>query len=318
MKRSLALALLISVVLHGAGLGVFQTSEDIVVQGGAPDMAARLGNSFADMVSGVTTPITPDLTARVRPDETPVREPVQAERQPNLKTSPEVAETPQPPAPYPALRVETGRVIAPILAPATPSPTLAARSPEQSATDSRATPQSVSPVRPVETAPTRTNDQIAGRTPIIVQQADANTERPRARPKPQRADAPEQPAPRGTAAQDAARGTNEGTREATSNTASSNNRSASQQGNSAAVTNYPGQIWSKLQRGRRSSSAGRGTAVVSFRIAPNGRLAAVAIARSSGNARLDRAALTHVRRAAPFPAPPPGAKTRFNFTFEVR
>ncbi|MEM7753438.1 MAG: TonB family protein [Pseudomonadota bacterium] len=273
------------------------------------------------MVSGVTTPVTPEVSNPPHPEETRARAPVDAERPPDSATPSPLIETTSPisSAPTPAPRTETGVVVAPSLAPAAQSSTLAARTPEESDATRRTAPQSNRPSRPVETAPTQTDDRTTGRTPITVQQADANTERPRARPDPnRRTEAPPRPAPQGTAAQDTSRGSNDGTREATSSAASSNNRSASQQGNNAAATNYPGQVWSKLQRGSRSGSAGRGTAVVSFRIAPNGRLAAVAIARSSGNARLDRAALTHVRRAAPFPAPPPGAKTRFNFTFEVR
>ncbi|MEO0943621.1 MAG: TonB family protein [Pseudomonadota bacterium] len=321
MKRSLALVLLLSLGLHGVGFGVFNTSEDIVVQGGAPATAARLGNSFADMVSGVTTPVTPEDADTLHPEETRASAPVDAERPTDRATPSPLSETTSPisSAPTPVPRVKTGVVVAPSFAPAAQSSMLAARLPEESDATSRTAPQSVRPSRPIEAAPTQAEDRTTGRTPIAVQQADANTERPRARPDPnRRAETPTRPATQGTAAQDAARGSNDGTREATSNTASSNDRSVSQQGNSAAATNYPGQIWSKLQRGRLSGSAGRGSAVVSFRIAPNGRLAALAIARSSGVAQLDRAALSHVRRAAPFPAPPPGAKTRFNFTYEVR
>jgi periplasmic protein TonB len=42
------------------------------------------------------------------------------------------------------------------------------------------------------------------------------------------------------------------------------------------------------------------------------------VARSSSHPELDEMALDHVRRAAPFPAPPPGAQRDFRFEFEGR
>lgn len=53
-----------------------------------------------------------------------------------------------------------------------------------------------------------------------------------------------------------------------------------------------------------------------FSIAPDGGLAGVQILQSSGNAALDRIAVDHIRRSAPFPAPPPTATAR-NYSFEV-
>ena len=50
-----------------------------------------------------------------------------------------------------------------------------------------------------------------------------------------------------------------------------------------------------------------GVARVRFEIKPSGALSAVTIESSSGDGSLDGAALMAVRRAAPFPPPPPGA-----------
>ena len=151
---------------------------------------------------------------------------------------------------------------------------------------------------------------------MIVREADASTKRPEARHE-RREQAKASPSASGNAAQDARRGTAQGQESATASSASPNTNAAAQQGNSTAATNYPGKVWRKLSRGRRSRSAGRGTAVVAFRIAANGGLAGVSIAQSSGKPRLDQAALRHVQRAAPFPPPPPGARTRFSFAYEV-
>ena len=73
-----------------------------------------------------------------------------------------------------------------------------------------------------------------------------------------------------------------------------------------------------LSQVRRPRVAAAGTALVAFRVAPTGALAGVSLARSSGSARLDRAALTVVRRAAPFPAPPRGAQRRFSIEIAGR
>jgi len=344
MKRQLVLALALSLGLHGLGFGAFYAPEETIVQGGAAVSEVRLGTSFADMVSGVSTPVAADITDEVTPEEiseaaSAVPTEMVAAETPMPTPPPEVVRvtpstTPSEPTAAPISLADQGLVVAPRVEPVpampTPSNRVAALTPRNVKSESaesqrpetseaETAPQPAEPVRPVETARAETTDQIVGQNPIVVQQADATTERPRARPERRdRAETPARPAPQGSATQNATRGSSTGTREATSNSASSNNRNATQQGNSAAATNYPGRVWSKLQRGRRSSSAGRGTAVVSFRIAPNGSLAAVAISRSSGNARLDRAALRHVRRAAPFPAPPAGAKTRFNFSYVVK
>ena len=50
-------------------------------------------------------------------------------------------------------------------------------------------------------------------------------------------------------------------------------------------------------------------------IAADGSLAGVSLAQSSGNAALDKIALDHIRRSAPFPAPPEGVKPTYAWTF---
>ncbi len=62
-----------------------------------------------------------------------------------------------------------------------------------------------------------------------------------------------------------------------------------------------------------------GQAAVRFSIDASGRVLSAALARSSGNAALDRAAVEMVRRASPVPAPPPAiAKSRMSLTVPVR
>jgi len=143
--------------------------------------------------------------------------------------------------------------------------------------------------------------------------------RPRARPQanearpetPRQAEA--QAAPQGNAARDARAGQAAG-REAARAVSSGAGGNSRETGN-AAASNYRGEVMRELARVRRPSVDVRGAAVVAFRVADNGGLAGLALARSSGSARLDRAALEVVQRAAPFPPPPRGAQR--SFTIEI-
>ncbi|WP_306051218.1 TonB family protein [Oceaniradius stylonematis] len=95
------------------------------------------------------------------------------------------------------------------------------------------------------------------------------------------------------------------------------NRRAREAGN-AAASNYPGRVHAKIRRTRQRAAGGRGTVRVRFSIGGSGGLAGVSVAASSGSAAVDRAAVDHIRRAAPFPAPPPGAQRRFVIPIEIR
>lgn len=64
----------------------------------------------------------------------------------------------------------------------------------------------------------------------------------------------------------------------------------------------------KLEKAKRGINAGglNGTLTVEFTVGLYGQLLSAGISRSSGSPALDQKALTLLRRAAPFPAPPPG------------
>ena len=72
------------------------------------------------------------------------------------------------------------------------------------------------------------------------------------------------------------------------------------------VKHYPERA---LQRGAK------GTATIGFVLDGSGGVASVVLLRSSGEAELDAESVALVRRAAPFPAAPPGAQ--HSFTVEV-
>ncbi len=65
---------------------------------------------------------------------------------------------------------------------------------------------------------------------------------------------------------------------------------------------------SKLARVARSVRAkGRGEVVVAFAVGSNGNVRGARVARSSGDASVDQAALQALQKAAPFPPIPEGA-----------
>ncbi|MFQ6550449.1 TonB family protein [Aestuariibius sp. 2305UL40-4] len=148
------------------------------------------------------------------------------------------------------------------------------------------------------------------------------SERPQARPDRSRQRTSQQPAPapRGnTASRREVAGSAQGVAETQARSDRSGQQGrAAERGTNAAATNYRGEIKRRLQRVRRPNVRASGSARVAFVIADSGNLAAVSISRSSGNPSLDRAAIELVRRAAPFPPPPPGARRDYDYEVEGR
>lgn len=82
----------------------------------------------------------------------------------------------------------------------------------------------------------------------------------------------------------------------------------SRQAGNASISNYKGKLRRKITRrfkpGR--SKPGKRDAVVSFVIIANGQAKSIRLARSSGNKKLDLAAVKAVQRSSPFPPLPEG------------
>lgn len=86
-------------------------------------------------------------------------------------------------------------------------------------------------------------------------------------------------------------------------------------GGKVAAASYGAEVMKKIRKTKKHKAGARGTAVVGFQVSGSGGLALARIIRSSGSPTLDQVALDHIRRAAPFAPPPPGAETRFSFEF---
>lgn len=84
---------------------------------------------------------------------------------------------------------------------------------------------------------------------------------------------------------------------------------------------YARRLWVWIAARRPQGLRLDGEAVVAFRVARDGTLSDIALARSSGSAPLDRLALRTVRFSAPVPTPPetlPDDALRFTLTFHFR
>lgn len=288
----LGIAVTASVVLHAGGIIAASPPEQpLQIEAAAPGVA-MLGNSFADMAAGA--PSVPDVTNSV----TPVTAPVQP--------------------------VETvSQITAPVVSDMTPTATgtiavASASSPTLTPAASVPPPLAVSPL--VETAPIIDT--------LVVQTPDASTLRPQKRPA-NLGEAPPGPTPRpqqqqqadtsGNVAQTARQGTSSGTQGGNTTAASNGTSNATtNQGNAREIANYPSRVMRRISRTRRERVNVSGTAIVTFSLSTSGGLASVSIARSSGNAEIDQVALNHVRRAAPFPAPPQGAQKTFSVEITTR
>jgi periplasmic protein TonB len=342
-RQVFATALVLSFAAHAAGaylLGRDRERPEIEGAPGSGDVA--LGASFADLAAGVANPLeatdeteiaaAPAVQSALPLEPAPTLVAVSPPPAAAPMAEPDAATTPgsataavsEPAEVAPALppAVETAPIAAlPVDAPRVAADAaLPATDPEEPAT-AEEPPAQVSPNvgAPVE-APALENDEHA--------ESEANL-RPRRRPadlaparppEPERVEAPLAETNRrsspGNAQQDATRGSVRGQADRQGASATSGRSPESTEQGDAAASNYPGQIMARLYRSQRVSVSARGIAVVAFSVAEDGALASAGIARSSGSPPLDQAAVQIVRSAAPFPAPPPGA--RRSFTVQIR
>jgi len=333
------LALTLSAALHAAGLSWAYRLPDRPMMGGGGDAApAALGHAFADFAAGVSA-VRPDAAAAVDPLDRSAPRPVPVQPSPvQPDSSPPVA-----PADMPAVE-PAGAAPAGIAEPIVPQPPalpqiaaadLASHArPDDPAAPTEpplatSAPPAARPVTPDETISPVPDELLTGDAAMA--EAPVSSLRPVARPSPERRAAvtrSDPPAPRtqqpatppaspGNAEADARRGSPDGSETGQAAATGSPSATAAEAGN-AAATNYPGEVLRQITRLRRPPAPARGRVLVVFTIAPSGALASVSVASSSGAPELDRIALEHVQRAAPFPPPPAGALTTFSFEFVGR
>lgn len=330
---------LVSIGAHGLAVSTLWSESGIQIEGGAETaVQARLGNSFADMAAGTLAPETPETLEDLSAPE--MAEPVRPEATLEQTSPKQMTETTDQVMAEETLARTDVTPREPI-APAMPAEAIVpttARAPAPVVTDPNRALQAIpapvaplkqiTPLKPPMPSPQRAEPQATEPQPTLAATAPPPealqalpedglqvSRRPRARPK--RAEPHQQPAPRGNARQNAVAGSETGSEQATARQQSTSTGRSRAAGN-AAVSNYPGQVMRCISRAGRPRGGSRGTAVVAFVVSSNGRIAQVSLARSSGNARLDRAALQTISRAGPCPAPPPGAQRSYQISIKGR
>ena len=305
--KGISFALAVGIVAGAVTIGLPQ--EEIAIEGGGAPVEAMMGSSFEDMAVGTLTP------EPAEPAETPVAEaptaaeplrPTTAEQTPPEQaepvTPPEQAQPVTPPdvaAVTPAAPAASAALVpAPLAVPPSESAQVAPPPETLQAQD----PDSDAPV--LSRRPMRKNPETAAKI------AEARAKQEQA--ERERRQAEQQAAARGNAQRNATKGSSSGQSTSAKSTSTGKRQAAASAQGNAAASNYPGQVMRRISRAGKPRVRTTGTATISFAIASNGGLASVSVARGSGSAALDRAAVSVIRKAAPFPRPPAGARRQYS------
>tara|TARA_R110000787_G_scaffold152952_3_gene266848 strand:+ start:806 stop:1768 length:963 start_codon:yes stop_codon:yes gene_type:complete len=282
----------------------------IEIEGGGTPTEAKMGSRFEDMAAGTLAALTPEETL------TPMAEPAQPETAEQAELAPQPAQPtlPQPVQPQASAMVAAPSAVPLAAVPVTRENAMAATAPV-AALAAQPAPDTIVAQDPDSDAPTLSRRPQRKDTALAAKVAQAREDADRTRRAAAKASArTAEPAKttRGNADRNNTKGAQTGTRaEAKATQTGKKAASARQEGN-AATSNYPGQVMRRISRVGKPRVNARGTATISFSIAPGGGLAGVSVARSSGSAALDQAAVRLIRQAAPFPRPPAGAQRQFS------
>ena len=300
-SRSLGmLALVLAVAVHAALAWALMAEVEADVAGGGGAQEVRIGTSFADMTAGTLEAV----------EAGEIAQPVEAETAETLQ--PEMPELVQPETPKPLTAEPVEADVTPADVAKDALPTITALTPEPAPPSERAEAVTADRAEDVQAVsrslrPRRRSAAFEERNREVVETVPA---------KPKKTRQPEA-SNRGNAEQSSTAGAVTGTAGSTAATSGVAGSNAASSGN-AAASRYPGKVMQHLSRAPRPSAGARGTTVVAFSVLDGGGLAGVSIARSSGSAALDRAAVDMVRGAAPFPPPPAGAQRSFSISIEGR
>ena len=257
--------------------------------------------------------------ARTAPSETPPTEPASPSPEPTLTVA---AAPPATPAPAAAPRVTTASTVTP----RQPSPAATAETaPNAEPPEGQPATSQVEPVQPAEPAHEVMDAEVAE---AVTSTAPERSLKPPRRPqkvgeqtaaKPA-AQPPQPQRQSGNADQNARQGQDRSAPSSQSAARSGQGRAADGTADrgSAAAAGYGDVVHRKIRRTRRARVRDHGETVVVFSVAPSGQISQIGVATSSGSPRVDAAALDHVRRAAPFPPPPKGARTKFSVPISFR
>lgn len=290
----------VALLAHGAALAAFLLHRP------APMASIGVEAISVEIVIGSNTLAgqqqTPSLQEadQLTPQSDVEREavPEQDEKAPEKPV--ELASAPPEPAPAETRPVET--TVEPQVEPEA-EPAQAVQPAEQ--------PQQETPVAAIEPDAIETTTQ-----PPEPEVAEKPIEKPaevKPAPKPAKPEAKSKKAEKGKKAEKPRRAPRQRAQEAATTAPQAVSSSGAGLGRSDARSNYPGLVRAHLVRFKPNlSGTNNSTANVVFALNSHGGVTSVRIARSSGTASLDAAAMAMVQRASPFPAPGPGDSRFFN------
>ena len=307
-------ALSVALGLHGAFAVALVSRETTEIEGADGGTEVRLGSAFADMAAGklhsvsaeqtmVAAQDIPDRLDTERAGPTLPETVVRAVEHALVDTAQPVKA--EPVSSEPTLAATQAVPVAPTTAPAS----------VQTAVPAPDAAEALQPPKGTERVEAETSESAAVARSLRPKPRSAVVKAMHkraavAKPNPRARQAPRvKPAP-GNSDRNARAGEATGQRDAVAK--QSGTAGHQQAAGNASASTYPGLIMRKLSRAGKPRVNARGTAVVAFRIAANGGLASVSLARNSGSAVLDQAALQLVRKAGPFPKPPEGARRSFS------
>lgn len=286
-------------VAHVAALVWFLGAGPVVeIEGSAGANEVRLGNSFADVAHAVATPdVELDKAEPAKPDDT---------------AEPDIPDEAQKPPPKEAPQQRPDEAL---------KPDLQKLAMVVSNVASTALPPVVAAVPPPAPSKAPPPEELKKVEPPQVLKPVEEVKKPRPKPKPKpkpkkkkkKKKKAKKAVKKKVAASWAQRaGASDG--KANSRATTRGQGGKKKRAGNAAISNYPGKVMARIRRVPKPRVGYRGTTRVSFRVSPSGGLAGVSVSRGSGSARLDQAALRIIRRAAPFPRPPAGARRSFSIS----
>ncbi|WP_111734532.1 energy transducer TonB family protein [Roseovarius amoyensis] len=331
MKRAAEFAVfaLLAAALHVAVAGLAPSSAGVEAAGQTGEALSTLHASdaaLAALVERWDTPPEETPTPR-RPVETPPEPdappplPEQSVR-PELETAarrPDVALPRADSLPYaavtappPALPAPPPQFQAHVALPASPD---AARDPDAPLPEADRPPERADPARPLAAAP----PDVAPPPPPAAEPPARRPPVPEMRPRP--APQPQAQAPSRASAAQRAQGQGGG-QSAGASTRPANAATLSASQRSSLTARWGAELRRRVEARKRYPRDGRrasGTVTVRMTVNRGGGLVSASVARGSGNAALDRAALSAVRAAGRFPPAPTGlTEASYTFTLPMR
>lgn len=161
-----------------------------------------------------------------------------------------------------------------------------------------------------------TAPELAAAAPLVVPAPDLPAPADLALPPPpKKRDVKTKPAAEAPKPKPEQKTSKEGAATPPASNASASKPGSKSKGGAVSPAAYAKAVLKKVRAAKKRTGAGKGTVVLGFTIGKDGNLAGVKVLQSSGNASLDKIALDHIRRSAPFPAPPEGAERNYSFEF---